>query len=70
MRKKLTKTTPNGVSFNLVRADLPLPVSVNNEIDFDDQINKLLLNMCRSRSDKSFISCENCKIKFKCWTFK
>lgn len=40
-------------------------------IDFDDDVNKLLLKICREkRTEDNFESCEHCRLKFKCWTHK
>jgi len=51
---------------------IPMPCTIEpNDIDFDDPTNNVLLKICRTKSKKNdFKQCENCPLKFKCWTYR
>lgn len=42
-----------------------------DEIDLDDKVINELLKECRIQAKKEdFKSCNNCRLKFKCWTHR
>lgn len=55
---------------DIMRAANIANLSNSSEIDFDNDVNSVLLKMCREGAGKNFEGCDKCSIKFKCWTFR